>query len=164
MQSAPSRRAGVNKSAKDDSISRVSRKNPPMLSGSSWVAVVPLGWERFWVSQLRNPAHPGPPGRGSFLILGCRRSKRRPIFKAPLRGASTDGAIETGFPEGDLSFSVRSTRLNIDNELRAKHVNTRSTPASRRDAQKIGRHFSAGYLRYAMGPVPEGRDEQTGQR
>src|SRR6201987_2942008 len=41
--------------------------------------------------------------------------KRRPIFKAPLRGASTDGVIETGFPEGDLSFSVRSTRFNIDN-------------------------------------------------
>jgi hypothetical protein len=41
--------------------------------------------------------------------------KRRPIFKAPLRGASTDGTIETGFPEGDLSFRVRSTRSNIDN-------------------------------------------------
>src|SRR4029077_454131 len=52
---------------------------------------------------------------------------------------------------------------NIDNELRAKHVNTRSTPASRRDAQKIGGRFSAGYLRYAIGPVPEGRGERTGQ-
>jgi hypothetical protein len=36
------------------------------------------------VSQLRNPAHPGPPARGTFLIPGCRRSKHRPIFKAPL--------------------------------------------------------------------------------
>ena len=32
-------------------------------------------------------------------------------MQAPAAG----GAIETGFPEGDLSFSVRSTRLNIDN-------------------------------------------------
>src|SRR6202008_3020934 len=39
---------------------------------------------------------------------------RRPILKAPLRAPSTNGAIEPGFPEGDLSFSVRSTRLNID--------------------------------------------------
>jgi len=40
------RRAGVNQPAKDDSISRVSRKNQPMVSGSSWVADVSLGWER----------------------------------------------------------------------------------------------------------------------
>jgi hypothetical protein len=61
-------------------------------------------------------------------------------------------------------FREQACHPNIDNELRAKQVNTGSTPASRRDAPKIGRRFSAGYLRYAMGPVPEGRDEQTGQR
>ena len=43
MQLAPSRRAGVNKPAKDDSISRVSGKNQPMLSRSSWFDEVPLG-------------------------------------------------------------------------------------------------------------------------
>jgi hypothetical protein len=30
-------------------------------------------------------------------------------------------AIETGFPEGDLSFRVRSTRLNIDNYFSSFH-------------------------------------------
>ena len=34
----------------------------------------------------------------------------------------------------------------------AKYVNTRPRPASRRDAQRIGGRFSAGYLRYAMRP------------
>jgi hypothetical protein len=68
---------------------------------------------------------------------------------------------------GDRVFSIYpflQSHPNIDNELRAKHVNTRSTPASRRGAQKIGRSFSAGYLPYAIGPAPEGRGEQTGQR
>src|ERR1700751_4222336 len=58
-----------------------------------------------WISQLRNPPQPGPPGRGSFLIPGCRGSKRWPIFKAPLRGASSHRAIQTGFREGDLLSS-----------------------------------------------------------
>ena len=33
--------------------------------------------------------HPGPPGRGSLLVLEYRQPalKRRPIFKAPHRGA-----------------------------------------------------------------------------
>jgi hypothetical protein len=51
--------------------------------------------------------------RDVLVSVGSNRArirlKRRPIFKAPLRGASTDGAIETGFPEGDLTFRVRST-------------------------------------------------------
>jgi len=37
--------------------------------------------------------HPGPPGRGSLLVLEYRQPalKRRPIFKAPLRGANAGG-------------------------------------------------------------------------
>ena len=56
---------------------------------------------------------------------------------APPRKSGACGAA-------DLFFSGQASHPNIDNELRAKHVNTRSAPASRRDAQKIGRRFSAG--------------------
>ena len=58
--------------------------------------------------------------------------------------------------------SVLESRVAFLQHCKYKQVKTRSTPASRRDAPKIGRRSSAGYLRYAMGPVPKGRDEQTG--
>ena len=61
-------------------------------------------------------------------------------------------------------FREQAIRPIIDNEFWARHVHARSRPASRRDAQKIGRRFSAGSLRYVIGPVPEGRGQQTGQR
>src|ERR1700747_3650461 len=63
---------------------------------------------------IEKPISPRPSGTGIFPYSRMPALKRRHIFKAPLGGASTDGAIETGFPEGDLSFSVRSTRFNID--------------------------------------------------
>src|ERR1700757_2763386 len=66
---------------------------------------------------IEKPISPRPSGTGIFPDSRMPARKRRPIFKAPLRGASTDGAIETAFPEGDLSFSVRSTRFNIDNNF-----------------------------------------------
>src|ERR1700741_2601065 len=64
---------------------------------------------------IEKPISPRPSGTGIFPYSRMPARKRRPIFKAPPRGASTDGVIETGFPEGDLSFRVRSTRLNIHN-------------------------------------------------
>src|ERR1700756_2554793 len=60
---------------------------------------------------IEKPISPRPSGTGIFPYSRMPALKRRLFLKAPLRGASTDGAIEPGFPEGDLSFSVRSTRL-----------------------------------------------------
>ena len=59
--------------------------------------------------------------------------------------------------QGTISLTARRTPAS------PKALIVGYTPASRRDAQKIGRRFSAGSLRHAIGPVPEGRDEQTGQ-
>jgi hypothetical protein len=107
----------MNKPANDDSISRVFPKK------TNLCFLEALGSLRFLLVRgcprlgqpIEKPISPRPSGTGIFPYSRMPALKRRPIFKAPLRGASTDGAIETGFPEGDLSFSVRSTRLNIDN-------------------------------------------------
>src|ERR1700739_3044721 len=104
----------MNKPANDDSISRVFPKK------TNLCFLEALGSLRFLLGRgcqrlgqpIEKPISPRPSGTGLFPFSRMPGRKRRPIFKAPLRGASTDGAIET---EGDLSFSVRSTRLNIDN-------------------------------------------------
>ena len=109
----------MNKPANDDSISRVFPKK------NNLCFLEALGSLRFLLVRgcprlgqpIEKPISPRPSGTGIFPYsrMPALKLKRRPIFKAPLRGPSTDGAIETGFPQGDLSFSVRSTRLNIDN-------------------------------------------------
>jgi hypothetical protein len=107
----------MNKPANDDSISRVFPKK------TNLCFLEALGSLRFLLVRgcqrlgqpIEKPISPRPSGTGIFPYSRMPALKRRPIFKAPLRGASTDAAIETGFPEGDLSFSVRSTRLDIDN-------------------------------------------------
>src|ERR1700746_2142882 len=106
----------MNKPANDDSISRVFPKK------TNLCFLEALGSLRFLLGRgcqrlgqpIEKSISPRPSGTGIFPYSGMPARKRRPIFKAPLRGASTHGAIETEFPEGDLSFSVRSTRLNID--------------------------------------------------
>src|ERR1700741_2577632 len=87
-----------------------------MLSGSSWSLrfLLVRGCPRLG-QPIEKPISSRPSRTGIFPYSRMPALKPRPIFKVPLRGASTDGAIEPGFPEGDLSFSVRSTRLNIDN-------------------------------------------------
>src|ERR1700752_2196511 len=85
---------------------------------------------------IEKPISPRPSGTGIFpdSRMPALKLKRRPIFKAPLRGGSTDGAIETGFPQGDLSFSVRSTRLNIDHyffKVFTKRLDYRNLPGFR---------------------------------
>src|SRR5262249_29650849 len=47
--------------------------------------------------------HPAPPGRGSLLVLEYRQPalKRRPIFKAPLRGALEFGQSPSRFQQSD---------------------------------------------------------------
>src|ERR1700757_4080861 len=107
----------MNKPANDDSISRVFPKK------NTLCFLEALGSLRFLSGRgcqrlgqpIEKPISPRPSGTGIFPYSRIPALKRRPIFKAPLRGPSTDGAIETGFPQGDLSSSVRSTRLNIDN-------------------------------------------------
>src|ERR1700740_1773904 len=61
---------------------------------------------------IEKPSSPRPSGTGIFpdSRMPALKLRRRPIFKAPLRGASTDGAIETAFTEGALFFIVPSTR------------------------------------------------------
>ena len=121
----------MNKPANDDSISRVFPKK------TNRCFLEALGSLRFLLGRgcqrlgqpIEKPISPRPSGTGIFPYsrMPALKLKRRPIFKAPLRGASTDGAIETGFPEGDLSFRVRSTRLNIDHyffKVFTKHLIT----------------------------------------
>src|ERR1700756_2001757 len=43
---------------------------------------------------IEKPISPRPSGTGIFPYSRIPALKRRPIFKAPLRGASTDGAKE----------------------------------------------------------------------
>jgi len=47
--------------------------------------------------------HPGPPGRGSLLVLEYRQPalKRRPIFKAPHRGALEFDQFPSRFQQSD---------------------------------------------------------------
>jgi hypothetical protein len=109
----------MNKAANDDSISRVFPKKTNLCfreALGSLMFLLGRGCQRLG-QPIEKPISPRPSGTGIFPYsrMPALKLKRRPIFKAPLRGASTDGAIETGFPEGDLSFRVRSTRLNIDN-------------------------------------------------
>src|SRR6201993_5265938 len=108
----------MNKPANEDSISRVLPKKTNLCfleALESLRFLLGRGCPRLG-QPIEKPISPRPSGTGIFPYSRMPALKRRPIFKAPLRGASTDdGAIETGFPEGDLSFSVRSTRLNIDN-------------------------------------------------
>src|ERR1700751_3035991 len=86
-----------------------------MLSGSSWSLrfLLVRGCPRLG-QPIEKPISPRPSRTGIFPYSRMPALKRPPIFQAPLRVGSPDGAIEPGFPEGDLSFSVRSTRLNID--------------------------------------------------
>src|ERR1700757_4087482 len=106
----------MNKPANEDSISRVLPKktNLCFLEALESLRFL-LGRRCPRLGQpIEKPISPRPSGTGIFPYSRMPALKRRPIFKAPLQGASTNGAIEPGFPEGDLSFSVRSTRLNID--------------------------------------------------
>jgi hypothetical protein len=109
----------MNKPANDDSISRVFSKKTNLCfleTLGSLMFLLVWGCQRLG-QPIEKPISPRPSGTGIFPYsrMPALKLKRRPIFKAPLRGASTDGAIETGFPAGDLSFRVRSTRFNIDN-------------------------------------------------
>src|ERR1700752_3220925 len=128
----------MNKPANDDSISRVLPKK------TNLCFLETLGSLRFLLGRgcprlgqaIEKPISPRPSGTGIFpdSRIGKRKLKRRPFLKAPLRGASTDGAIETGFPQGDLSFSVRSTRLNIDHyffKVFTKRLDYRNLPGFR---------------------------------
>jgi hypothetical protein len=105
----------MNKPANDDSISRVFPKKTNLCfleALGSLMFLLVRGSQR--LSQpIEKTISPRPSGTGIFPYsrMPALKLKRRPIFKAPLRSASTDGAIETGFPEGDLSFRVRSTRF-----------------------------------------------------
>src|ERR1700745_3617437 len=105
----------MNKPANDDSISRVLPKK------TNLCFLEALGSLRFLLGRgcprlgqpIEKPILPRPSGTGIFpdSRMPALKLKRRPIFKAPLRGASTDGSIETGFPEGDLSFNVNVNPL-----------------------------------------------------
>ena len=106
----------MNKPANDDSISRVFPKKTNLCfleALGSLMFLLVRRCQRLG-QPIEKPISPRPSGTGIFPYCRMPALKRRPIFKAPLRGASTDGAIETGL-QGDLSFNVRSTRLNIDN-------------------------------------------------
>src|ERR1700740_234561 len=113
----PVRRAGMNKAANDDSINRVFPKKTNLCfleALGSLMFLLVRRCQRLG-QPIEKPISPRPSGTGIFPYSRLPGRRRRPIFKAPPRAGSTDAAIEAGFPEGDLSFRVRSTRLNIDN-------------------------------------------------
>jgi hypothetical protein len=105
----------MNKPANDDSISRVFSKKTNLCfleTLGSLMFLLVWGCQRLG-QPIEKPISPRPSGTGIFPYsrMPALKLKRRPIFKASLRGASTDRTIDTGFPEGDLSFGVRSTRF-----------------------------------------------------
>src|ERR1700746_2959434 len=109
----------MNKPANDDSISRVFPKKTKLCFLEA------LGSLRFLLGRgcprlgqpIEKPISPPPPGTGFFPYSRMPALKRRPIFKAPLRGASTDGAIETGFPEGFFPREINPRKGLIVLEL-----------------------------------------------
>ena len=81
----------MNKPANDDSISRVFPKKTNLCfleALGSLMFLLVRGSQRLG-QPIEQPISPRPSGTGMPAL------KRRPIFKTPLRGASTDGAIET---------------------------------------------------------------------
>jgi len=70
---------------------------------SSWFAdfLLMRGCQRLG-QPIEKPTSPRPSGTGIFPYSRMPALKCRPIFKAPLRGASRHRAIRTGFREGDL--------------------------------------------------------------
>src|ERR1700752_5366808 len=101
----------MNKPANDDSISGVFPKKTNLCfleALGSLRFLLGRGCQRFG-QPIEKPISPRPSGPGIFPYSRIPARNPRPIFKAPLRGASTEGASET---DGDLSVSGRSTRLN----------------------------------------------------
>src|SRR6201987_387826 len=90
----PSRRAGMNKPGNEDSISRVlpKKNNLCFLEAlESLRFLLGRGCPRLG-QPIEKPISPRPSGTGIFPYSRMPALTRRPIFKAPLRGASTDGA------------------------------------------------------------------------
>jgi hypothetical protein len=107
----------MNKPANDDSISRVFPKKTNLCfleALGSLMFLLGRGRQRLG-QPIEKPISPRPSGTG----MPALKLKRRPIFKAPLRGASTDGA---NADSDEIRLRVQGAEIVDDYFSRAKEL------------------------------------------
>src|SRR6201987_1887251 len=123
----------MNKPANDDSISRVFPKK------TNLCFLEALGSLRFLLGRgcprsgqpIEKPISPRPSGTGIFPYSRMPALKRRPIFKAPLRAASTDALVP--FEDGKTKL-VLACGINGDlTKLKDDCALVRSSAKTTRD-------------------------------